>query len=119
MVIENLSAKVAYAEKALVDLIHFRKGSYVVDLVIEKLLHFSDELEKEKIVLYAGLASQKTIKIFGLLFDFLGWESDQLSLTLTNHRSTHQVSAGNNQFNAKWRLYYDVHFDKYAQIKGK
>jgi len=35
--IENLAAKIAFAEKTLVDMIHFRKSKYAVDLVIEKL----------------------------------------------------------------------------------
>lgn len=117
--IENLPAKIAFAEKALVDMVYFRKGKYVVDLVIEKLLNYSDELDKKKIIQYSGLASQKTIKVFGLIFDFLGWESEQLYQDLSNTRSTHHMSAGDNQFNAKWRLYYDEYFNKYLQAKGK
>ena len=62
--IENVSAKIAFAEKALVDLIHFRKGKYVVDLVIEKLQNYQDDLDLEKIIPYTSLASKKTVKIF-------------------------------------------------------
>ena len=117
--IENLTAKVAFAEKALVDMIYFRKGKYVVDLVIEKLLNYSDELDKQRIIHYSGLASQKTIKVFGLIFDFMGWESGQLTESLSKTKSTHFMSSGDKQFNAKWRLYYDEHFDKYNQAEGK
>ena len=76
--IESMPTKIAFSEKALVDMIHFRKGKYAVDLVIEKILNYSDELEKEKIIQYASFASQKTVKIFGLVFDLLGLDSDQL-----------------------------------------
>ena len=117
--IDNFSAKIAFAEKALVDMVYFRKGKYIVDLVIEKLLNYSDELDKKKVIHYAGLASKKTVKVFGLVFDFLGWDSELLSLALSNTRSTHHMSSGDDQFNAKWRLYYDEYFDKYNQVEGK
>lgn len=117
--IENLTAKIAYAEKALVDLVHFRAGKYAVDLVIEKLQMHEDDLDFEKMGDYIGLASQKTIKVFGMIFDFLGWNSEKLSQFLSDSRSTHWMSAEDQTFNAKWRLYYDDYFDQYQKAKGE
>jgi len=117
--IEAMAARIASAEKALVDLIHFRTGEYVVDLVIEKLQTHKEDLNIENLVHYAGLASQKTVKIFGLVFDWLGWDSKGLLQLLANTRSTHWINPDNKTFNARWRLYYDAYFDKYQVSKGE
>ena len=116
--IENMSTKIADAEKALVDIIHFRTGKYMVDLVIEILQNHKNDLSIENLIHYASLASQKTVKIFGLVFDLLGWDSEGLIQYLADTRSTHWISSNDNTFNAKWRIYYDEYFDKYQTKKG-
>ena len=90
--IDHLDAKIAYAEKALVDLIHFRTGKYVVDLVFEKIQTYDEDIDFEELFHYTGLASQKTVKIFGLMFDWLGWKSDKLFQLVEGSRSTHRMS---------------------------
>lgn len=117
--IENMSAKIAFAEKALVDMIHFRKGKYAVDLVIEKLQNYEEDLDIARLIYFASLASLKTVKTFGLVFDLLGLNSDQLLQSLASSRSTHRMSSDDKTFNAKWRLYYDEYFEKYRQVKGE
>ena len=74
-------------------------------------------LELDKLIHFANLASLKTIKIFGLVFDFLGMESRQLFLSLEGDRSTHRISPDDRLFNAKWRIYYDAYFEKYRKAK--
>lgn len=117
--IENMTAKIAQAEKALVDLIHFRTGKYVVDLLIEKLQSHQEDLSIENLIHYISLASQKTVKIFGFVFDLLGWDSKGLLQLLSDTRSTHWMNVGDKTFNTKWRLYYDQYFDKYQISKGE
>lgn len=117
--IENMTARIASAEKSLVDLIHFRTGKYVVDLVIEKLQTYKEDLNVEVLIHYASLASQKTVKIFGLIFDLLGWDSHELLQFVINSRSTHWISPDDKIFNAKWRLYYNEHFNKYKVDEAK
>jgi len=117
--IEGIAAKIAESEKALVDLIHFRTGKYIVDLVIEKLQNYKEDLSTEKLIHYVSLASQKTVKVFGLVFDLLGWDSEGLFQFLSSVRSTHWMSTNDKTFNAKWRLYYDEYFDKYQTKKGE
>ncbi len=116
--IENMPAKIASAEKSLVDMIYFRTGNYMVDLVIEKLQTYKDDLIIENFIHYASLASQKTVKVFGLVFDFLGWDLKELLQLLAGTRSTHWINTKDETFNAKWRLYYDEYFDSY-QIEKK
>lgn len=117
--IENMSAKIAFAEKALVDMIHFRNGKYTVDLVIEKLQTYEEDLDIARLFDFARLASLKTIKTFGLVFDLLGLNSDKLYQSFEVSRSTHRMSPDDKIFNAKWRLYYDEYFEKYRQVKGE
>lgn len=113
--IENQTAKIAVAEKALVDMIHFRKSKYAVDLVIEKLQDYEVDLDKARLCGFASAASLKAIKVFGLIFDFLGWNSDQLYQKVEGKRSTHRMKPEDKIFNAKWRLYYDAYFEKYRR----
>lgn len=117
--IGNMTAKIASAEKALVDLIHFRTSKYVIDLVIEKLQNHKDILMVENLIHFISLASQKTVKVFGLAFDLLGWDSRELFQLLSDSRSTHWVDVDDKAFNAKWRIYYDRYFDKYQINKGE
>jgi predicted transcriptional regulator of viral defense system len=115
--IENMTTNIAYREKALVDLIHFRSDTYVVDLVIEKLINYREELNIKNLIDYVRLASKKTVKIFGFVFDLLGWDSRELSRLLEGTRSTHRINDNDKVFNARWRLYYDGYFDKYQLNK--
>jgi len=111
--IENLMTKIAYPEKALVDLIHFRSDTYITDLVIEKLDNYKEDLSMVRLIDYVRLASKKTVKVFGFVFDLLGWDSRDLSLLMGDTRSTHRINENDKVFNAKWRLYYDRYFNKY------
>jgi hypothetical protein len=61
------------------------------------------------------MASQKTIKIFGLVFDMLGIDSNLLYQLVLGSNSTHRMSPEDKTFNAKWRLYYDDYFEKYRR----
>lgn len=116
--IDNLPAKIALAEKALVDLVHFRTGIYAVDLVIEKLQDYQKDLDNRRLFQYIRLASQKTVKIFGFVFDLLGMTADPLQSLISKNRSTHWISRGDKTFNAKWRLYYDDYLEKYRTQEG-
>ncbi len=111
--VDNRTARVATAEKALIDIVNFHKSQYSIDLVIEKLLEHQNDLNMARLNDYLSKFSITTIKIFGLVFDLLGINSDELyELAITNH-STNWMIPGDSKFNAKWRLYYDDYFDKY------
>lgn len=118
VIIENLTAKIALPEKTLVDIIHFHKSKYAVDLVIEKLQDHESDLCLAQLCQFASLASFKTIKIFGLIFDLLGFDSTRLHQLIEGKRSSHFMKPGDKTFNAKWRLYYDSYFDKYQRGKN-
>ncbi|HOZ03227.1 MAG TPA: type IV toxin-antitoxin system AbiEi family antitoxin [Candidatus Woesebacteria bacterium] len=116
VIIDNKTVRMATAEKALIDMIQFRKSKYTVDLVVEKLSVYKDSLDLQKMTEYLGKMSLTTVKTFGLLFDILGIDSGDL-YNQVKLRGTHLMLSRDAKFNAKWRLYYDKYFDKYQSVK--
>jgi hypothetical protein len=110
--VDNDSARLATPEKALIDMVNFHRSHYSIDMVIEILSEHRDDLDLTRLNDYLSKFSLTTIKIFGLIYDFLGIDSDEL-LGLVNKRGTHWVVSGDKKFNSKWRLYYNPYFDRY------
>lgn len=111
--IDNQMARIATAEKALIDTVNFHKSVYAIDLVIEKLREHKNDLDFVRLNEYIGKFSMTTIKIFGFIFDLLGIDSSQLLKLAKQTSGAHRMVASAQTFNAKWRLYYDAYFDKY------
>jgi predicted transcriptional regulator of viral defense system len=114
VIIDNQTVKIAYAEKALVDIIHFHRSKYSVDLVIEKLKEYQASLDMKRLNEFISKMSIVTVKTFGLVFDLLGIDSDRLFKLVEQSNTTLKMLPDDTKFNAKWRLYYDEYFDKYA-----
>ncbi len=111
---DNQVSKIATVEKALIDMVKYHKSQYSIDLVIEKLTEYKAEVDFDRLSSYLKCYSVTIIKIFGLLFDLLGINSESL-YTLVDHRlGTNWMFSGDKKFNAKWRLYYREYFDKYS-----
>ena len=114
--IDGQSVKIADREKALIDLIQFHRSRYSVDLVLEKLITYKDELDLQhliNLVLQATLAVQR---IMGFLLDCSGQNSEQLWSSLVTKKGIAILSQSkNNVYNGKWKLYYDQYFSQYAR----
>ncbi|MCA9373354.1 hypothetical protein KC921_04640 [Candidatus Woesebacteria bacterium] len=106
-------AQIATAEKAIIDIIHFQKSQYAIDSVIEVLQQHQADFDFDKLYESVIQMSITTIKIFGLLLDLLGVDSERLYQVVSHKTGTHWMLVDNKKFNAKWRLYYDEYFDKY------
>lgn len=115
VLIDTKTVRIATAEKALIDMIQFHKSKYSVDMVIEKLRLYQDNITIEKLDDCLGKMSATTIKIFGMLYDLLGIDSSRLYKLIKHKRGADYMFAGDKTFNAKWRLYYDGYFDKYQK----
>lgn len=111
--IDNQIAQIATAEKALVDMVQFRQGTYAIDVVMEKLREYKDSLDQRQLFDYISRSSKTTLKVYGLIFDLLDQDTSELYQLVKGNKSTHRVSEESGRFNAKWRLYYDQYFDKY------
>jgi predicted transcriptional regulator of viral defense system len=109
------TARIATPEKALIDMVNFHKSQYSIDLVVEKLLEYKNDLDLPRLVGYLSKYPKTTIKIFGLVFDLIGLDSENI-YRLSKPIGTHWMLPGDKKFNAKWRLYYREYFDKYQSI---
>ncbi|MEI6291489.1 MAG: type IV toxin-antitoxin system AbiEi family antitoxin domain-containing protein, partial [Chloroflexota bacterium] len=108
-------ARIAAPEKALIDMVNFHKSQYSIDLVIEKLLEFKKDLNLPRLIGYLGKYPITTVKIFGLIFDLIGLDSENI-YKLSKPAGTNWMLPGDKKFNAKWRLYYREYFDKYQTM---
>ncbi|MEK7680498.1 MAG: hypothetical protein AAB348_00390 [Patescibacteria group bacterium] len=113
--VENKVARIATAEKALIDMVNFRRSKLTIDVVIEKIINHKQDLDFNHFNKYLSKFSGTTIKILGLIFDFLSIDSSKLYELVKHKHGTHWMLAGDKKFNAKWRLYYDEYFDQYNQ----
>jgi len=115
IVIEGQNARIATAEKALIDMIQLHRSKYTIDLVIEKIREYQNSLDMSIFNEYLGKVSTTTIKIFGFIFDLLDLDSSRIYELVKNKRRNAWMLADDKKFNAKWRLYYDEYFDKYQK----
>lgn len=111
--VDNKIVRLATAERALIDSIHYGRSVASIDLVLEKLREYQKDLDFARLNEYAGKMSMTTVKIFGFLLDLLRIDSAQLLKLAKRSRGAHRMVAGAKKFNAKWRIYYDKHFDQY------
>jgi predicted transcriptional regulator of viral defense system len=114
--IDGQTVKIADREKALIDLIQFHRNRYSVDLVLEKLLTYKDDLDLNHL---NELLSRTTIavqRIMGFLLECARLNSEKLWLSLEDKKGVTKISnSKNNIYNNKWKLYYDQYFDRYAR----
>ena len=114
--IDGQSVKIACIEKALIDLIQFHRNRYTIDLVLEKLINFKDDINPNQLVNLSLKANITTQRITGFLLDCLQLNADQLFIAVKNKKSTSKITnSENNLYNSKWKLYYDKYFSKYAK----
>jgi predicted transcriptional regulator of viral defense system len=104
------TAQIAKKERALLDIIEYRRSISSISLVQEKVERYVDEIDFDLLSSYAKNYSQITIKIFGLLLDLIYEKTDYLK-SLINEKSTSRISESSDRFNNKWRLYYDSVLD--------
>ena len=110
--IEGQRANVATLEKTLLDLLHFRKDSYTIDLLIEKLKETKDEISVQKMVELSKVYPITLRRRLGFLMDLSGINSDSLHKELKGTPGFAKLTKEANLFNAKWRLYYEDRFAK-------
>lgn len=110
VLIDNLNARIATPEKALVDTLNFHRSVYSIDLVMEKLREYKKDLDLLLLVEYISKMSMTTIKVFGFLFDRVDIDSSQLLKLVKRSKGAHRMASDAECFDAKWRLYYNSHF---------
>ncbi|MBS3909948.1 MAG: type IV toxin-antitoxin system AbiEi family antitoxin domain-containing protein [Actinobacteria bacterium] len=110
--VDNQQAKVAELEKALLDFLQFRKDSYTVDLILEKLKEANGEINPQKMADYASLYPITIQRRIGFLLDISGIDSSRLFENIKNTPGFAKLTKNSTKFNSKWRLYYEDRFVK-------
>ena len=103
--VEGFMARIASAEKALLDLLNYRRTAYSVDLVLEKLCENTDEIDLGRLHEYCAGQSLTVRRIIGLLLDRSGLDSGPVYETVVGGASASFMFKDSGTFNAKWRLY--------------
>lgn len=110
LTIEGQHARVAELEKALLDFLHFRRDSYTVDLLLEKLKEAKNEINDFKMADLSKVYPITLRRRLGFLLDLAGIDSEKLHQELKGTPGFTKLTKKSNIFNAKWRLYYEDRF---------
>lgn len=104
--VDGGQAQIAEKERALIDLIEYKRTVNSASLIFEKLSNYTQEVDFQKLTSYLNHFSQTTVKTFGLFLDKLGKDTIFLQ-KLINQESTSRMLDSSTKFSNKWRLYYD------------
>ncbi len=104
--VDGGNAKIALKERALLDILEYKRSINTVSLVLEKLIEYNTEIDIQLLVKYALHYSQTTTKTLGLLLDIAHIDSTGLEKYI-NKKSTSRMLNTSDMFSNRWRLYYD------------
>lgn len=108
-IVNGHQVNIAEKEKAILDMLYFRSSAYAVSLVLEKLQTYQEEFDFEKLKAYSTRYSLGMVRKVGFLLDHLGVDTADLMTAEVKKNSYNRLTQEAEQFNAKWRLYYDSH----------
>ncbi len=105
--IESDFVNIADIEKVILDMLYFRKNSYNVSIIWEKLNEYKRDFDFKKLIKYAKRFNDSIVRQIGFLLDKLGVETEDLYQIIKGKNSYSIMTHDSNQFNSRWRLYYD------------
>ncbi len=100
-------AKIADAEKALIDYLYLDKSFTSANLVFEKLKSYKENLDVQKLQKYALRTGKSLRRKLGFLLDRAGVTSEEIYESLKDERGSSRFTKDSRSFNSKWRIYYD------------
>lgn len=110
--VESRLVKMAALEKAVIDMLAFRRTVSSVDLVLEKMKEYRVDFDWNKLNDLSRNQSVAVQRILGFLLDKIGIDSEYLKkIADKKNRQSSYMTKDSKLFNAKWRLYYHNHFD--------
>ncbi len=105
--VDGQKALIASPEKALIDMIQLHRSRHSTDWVAEILLGQENRIDQQRLLGYLSRCNLTTQRIFGLLFDTVGFPYDQqLVASAQQGQATSRLTVESDEYNAKWRLYY-------------
>ena len=106
------SVNIAHIEKALLDMLYFRKNAGNISLVWEKLAGFKDRLDFNRLTKYALRFNRGIVREVGFLLDRLGVETIDLYERVRGDKSYIRMTKDAREFDSKWRVYFDRKYFK-------
>lgn len=103
--VDGGQARIATAERALLDLIEYQRDLGSLSLVLEKLTTYGSDFNFRLIKKNLSNYSQVTLKILGLFLDLAHQDSGFIE-QMINQNSTSKMLSSSEEFSNKWRLYY-------------
>jgi predicted transcriptional regulator of viral defense system len=103
--VDGYLVKIATVEKAMLDLINFRRTAYSVDLVLEHLREHGSDFDAARLSEYIAKQSHAVRRIMGYLLDLAGLDSEQVHAMVKNTSGPTFMLKNSKDFNARWRLY--------------
>ncbi len=105
---DGQAARIARAEKSLIDMVQFHRSSYSADRVLEILSESRHDIDQARLTDYLLRSNLTTQRVFGLIFDHLNLPYDKkLEESARSSRAASRAEPHSQKYNAKWRLYYD------------
>lgn len=108
--LDNRLVKIATVEKALLDLLHFHRSLYTVDIVQEKFREHSADINLQRLIELLHRQTVTVQRIVGFILDQIKYDTNQIYALVKSDRSISKMTADSIEFSAKWRLYYHQYF---------
>lgn len=107
----NKDIRIASKEKAIIDMLQFKRTISSIDMVLEKLIDFKNDFDNDLIIDHANRSTVTVQRILGFLLDIAKLNTNGIYV----NKSAIYMSNDSSQFNAKWRLYYHEYFNQYLK----
>lgn len=105
--ISQRQVRMAYPEKALIDMVQFHRTNLSLSLVAEKLADNRRQIDTDQLTTFLLLANLTTLRIWGYLLDVAGVDTTRLRERSLASTSVSRATLHSDSFVAKWRLYVD------------
>lgn len=99
--------EMADLEKAILDMIYFRKSVYNLDLIWEILNKYRNNFNFQKLKKHTLKLNNSVLRQIGFMLDNLSVDTDDLYESVKGKKSYTRMTENSNKFNSKWRLYFD------------
>jgi len=98
--------QIADGEKAIVDLLLFRRTDHTVDLVLEILRDNRHRLDLQRLESYALSTPVAVQRSLGFLLEGVGADPGKLRSSVAGSSSVSYLTPDGHRYSAAWRLYY-------------
>lgn len=102
--------RVATIEKALLDMLHFSFSVYTVDVVLEKLREYRNNIDQNRLEEFLIRQTIKVQRVMGFLLDQSGFDTTTLRARLSHTLWRSRMMRNSKKYIKKWRLYVDDRF---------